>query len=268
MPLPVCPRPQRCPVLFCQRPLRARQGVRHALREAYQTCCTAAATGLRACSSNSTRRRSTSMCIRPRPKSASAIRAPVPVRSHAVNKALSTPLGGLATAATETPATSSPAIRPETRPLFTPPRQESLLVSEPAIAAYTGFVAAARQRQPRPLRPRRRPRQRLPATARHRCSATRWHSCMASILAQNAAGMVIVDMHAAHERILYEKLKTAMDNRHRHAGAAHPAVFNASHPRRRRRRGHREALAELGFDISTAGPRTRGARRTGPAAVG
>ena len=84
-----CPSPQRRPVLLRQRPLRARQGgrPRHA-RGLRRTCCTAAATRPTACSSNSTRRRSTSMCIRKTEVRFRDSRAVHQFVHHAVNKAL------------------------------------------------------------------------------------------------------------------------------------------------------------------------------------
>jgi DNA mismatch repair protein MutL len=75
------------------------------------------------------------------------------------------------------------------------------------------------------------------------------------VLAQNDAGLVLVDMHAAHERILYEKLKRALD-----AGSPAqqallvPVLLTADAREMACADEKAEALRELGFDIAPAGP--------------
>jgi DNA mismatch repair protein MutL len=75
------------------------------------------------------------------------------------------------------------------------------------------------------------------------------------ILAQNASGLVLVDMHAAHERILYETLKNAFDQREMSMQSLLvPAVFKASETEIATALTHEKTLSELGFSISQSGP--------------
>ena len=75
------------------------------------------------------------------------------------------------------------------------------------------------------------------------------------ILAQNEAGLVIVDMHAAHERILYEKLKRALDDRAVAMQALMiPVSFGADPLEVATVEEQGEALQALGFDVAVLGP--------------
>ncbi len=77
------------------------------------------------------------------------------------------------------------------------------------------------------------------------------------ILAQNARGLVLVDMHAAHERILYEQLKNALD-----AGAVPvqrlliPVTLRADAREVGAVEEHAAVLQTLGFDIGVLSPTT------------
>jgi DNA mismatch repair protein MutL len=87
------------------------------------------------------------------------------------------------------------------------------------------------------------------------------------ILAQNEAGLVLVDMHAAHERIVMEKLKQNLD-----AGAVQrqallvPAVLAAEALDIATAEENREVLERLGLELAVSGPNELSVRAA-PAAL-
>jgi DNA mismatch repair protein MutL len=87
------------------------------------------------------------------------------------------------------------------------------------------------------------------------------------ILAQNEAGLVLVDMHAAHERIVMEKLKQNLD-----AGAVQrqallvPAVLAAEALDIATAEENREVLERLGLELAASGPNELSVRAA-PAAL-
>lgn len=81
------------------------------------------------------------------------------------------------------------------------------------------------------------------------------------VLAQNQQGLVVVDMHAAHERIMYEKLKNALDSQ---SIATQPLLIPVSFHADRLEVATAEeegaVLRDLGFEIAVLSPTTLAVR--------
>jgi DNA mismatch repair protein MutL len=75
------------------------------------------------------------------------------------------------------------------------------------------------------------------------------------VLAENAKGLVIVDMHAAHERVVYERLKAQMAQAHLESQPLLiPLTFAATPQEMATAETQRDALLTLGLDVDAIGP--------------
>jgi len=164
---------------------------------------------------------------------------------HALHKALSASAGA-ATPVSAVAATGS-AI-PAPAPHFRTQDAMPLGIAQPATAYAAMFAPrAANEPQTAPALP--------PSGGDHPLGFALAQLAGIYILSENSDGLIIVDMHAAHERIMYEKLKSALDDRaipmqpllvpvHFAAEALDVATAEDEH----------DALRDLGFDIAPAGP--------------
>ncbi len=153
---------------------------------------------------------------------------------HALSRALAAPPGS-----DSAPRNTAPA------PAF---EQSSLQVAQPS-RSYESFFAAA-------LVDERQITNVTPQTDAPMLGYALAQLHGVYVLAQNMAGLVLVDMHAAHERIVYEGLKDALE------AAALPSQpllvpipMTATAEEVEESERGRAALESLGFDVAAAGPR-------------
>ncbi len=172
-------------------------------------------------------------------------------------------------AATTVAAATLGALRPEGPPPGPPrvyqmdrPSQGALRTAHAAQAPWGFAEPAAPAARVEPAAPETAPRD------DHPLGAARGQVHENYIIAQTADGMVIVDQHAAHERLVYEKLKRQMAGNGVAAQALLiPEVVELSSDDARRLLDLADDLGRLGLTIEPFGPGAVAVRET-PALLG
>jgi DNA mismatch repair protein MutL len=160
---------------------------------------------------------------------------------------------GMAAAPSPAPAFAAGAVHGAWAP---PPRQFGLGVREPPHDAYAALLGTRTDAaDPAPL----------PETETGEAPPLGYALAQLAgiyILAENANGLVLVDMHAAHERVTYEKLKAARDSRQ--VRAQHllvPEAVAVSEREAAVAEEYADTLAGYGLEIDRSGPRQVTVRR-------
>ncbi len=166
---------------------------------------------------------------------------------------------------------STPAETPQGGPLAAAPGSESSARwSSPGTQASLGLPLATRLQafEPLPAWPSA-----VPQAAPQNPSTADWPLGRALaqlggvyVLAENAQGLIIVDMHAAHERIVYEQLKAKGGTALQSQPLLVPVTFAASAAEIATAQASGAALQELGLDVSPLSASTL-AVRSRPAAL-
>ena len=77
------------------------------------------------------------------------------------------------------------------------------------------------------------------------------------ILSQTHQGLALIDMHAAHERVVYEQLKTTLEDQTIPTQTLLvPVIMPASETEVALTQEHRASLEKIGFELSPAGPQS------------
>ncbi len=176
---------------------------------------------------------------------------------HAVENALAAPRAALAGPLESVADTASPAFKPFEPPALTRQAQAAIKFAEPGHPL--GVEELRTLWQPTPAAVEAAPETETTHDWPLGRAIAQLHGVY--ILAENHAGLVLVDMHAAHERIVYERLKNQLDGaRITSQPLLIPATFAATPHEVATAESAAAVLQRLGLEITPFSPKTLAVR--------